>query len=313
MPLDSAGHLWSVQDLMAKTSRSNSDPRVRRRYGAGELFGMAVSALTSDELQRLSAAGLKMPCPHKANGANCHKRGGICSLVSFGDKGGQVLVVGSPITTCPSRFLENDLVLEWVSQTVLGMSHPTVVSEVSFLMGKQLSESIPEDEVGRIDKVLVDVRGRELKWCALEMQAVYFSGQKMESDFALMREWRGPGLPFPSRIRRPDFRSSGPKRLMPQLQIKVPTLRRWGKKMAVVIDKAFAESLWPMRRVGHISNADIIWFIVTYDDVQEGRHRLQKHDVLMTTLEDAVEGLTGGVPVTLDAFETSIREKPSRL
>lgn len=273
---------------------------------------MAVSALTTAELRRLSAAGLKIPCPHKANGANCHKKGGICSLISYEDEAGQVMVVGSPITTCPSRFLENNLVFEWVGQTVLGVSSPKIVSEVSFLMGIGPSESEPEDEVGRIDKVLVDVRGQDLKWCALEMQAVYFSGQKMESDFVLMREWKGPGLPFPSRIRRPDFRSSGPKRLMPQLQIKVPTLRRWGKKMAVVVDQAFAESLWPMRRVGHISNADIIWFIVTYGDVQEGRHQLPKHDVLMTTLEDAVEGLTGGVPVTLDAFETSIREKLSR-
>ncbi len=297
---------------MAKRSRSRSDQRVKRRYGAGELFGIAVSSLTPDELQRFSAAGLKIPCPYKASGANCHKKGGICSLISFEDKGGQVMVVGSPITTCPSRFLENNLVFEWVGQTVLGMSHPNIVSEVSFLMGKEQKESEPEDEVGRIDKVLVDVSGQDLKWCALEMQAVYFPGQKMENDFALMREWKGPGLPFPSRIRRPDFRSSGPKRLMPQLQIKVPTLRRWGKKMAVVIDKAFAESLWPMRRVGHISNADIIWFIVTYGDVQQGRHSLQKHDVLMTTLEDAVEGLTGGVPVTLDAFETSIRKKLSR-
>ncbi|MGQ0812095.1 MAG: NotI family restriction endonuclease [Nitrospiraceae bacterium] len=89
-------------------------------------------------------------------------------------------------------------------------------------------------------------------------------------------------------------------------------LRRWGKKMAVVIDKAFAESLWPMRRAKHISNADIAWFIVAYSDSEQGKHSLRRHDVVLTTLEDAVEGLTGGVPVTLDEFETSIREKLSR-
>ena len=116
---------------------------------------MAVSALAPDDLQRLSAAGLKIPCPHKAHGANCHKKGGICSLISFEDKAGHVMVVGSPITTCPSRFLENNVVFEWVGQTVLGISHPKIVYEVSFLMGKDASESEPEDEVGRIDKVLV--------------------------------------------------------------------------------------------------------------------------------------------------------------
>lgn len=55
------------------------------------------------------------------------------------------------------------------------------------------------------------------------------------------------------------------------------------------------------------------WFMVTYGDVQQGRHSLQKHDVLMTTLEDAVEGLTGGVPVTLDAFETSMVNLPVKV
>ena len=88
-----------------------------------------------------------------------------------------------------------------------------------------------------IDQVLVSVSGQGLKWCALEMQAVYFSGKSMENDFKDMRQWEGPGIPFPKVQRRPDFRSSGPKRLMPQLQIKVPTISRWGKKMAVVLEK----------------------------------------------------------------------------
>jgi hypothetical protein len=52
----------------------------------------------------------------------------------------------------------------------------------------------------------------------------------MENDFKVMREWIGPGVPFPAVQRRPDFRSSGPKRLMPQLQIKVPTISRWGRR-----------------------------------------------------------------------------------
>ena len=77
----------------------------------------------------------------------------------------------------------------------------------------------------------------------MEFQAVYFSGMSMENDFKLMREWIGLGVPFPHVQRRPDFRSSGPKRLMPQLQIKVPTISRWGKKMTVVIDSSFWDSL----------------------------------------------------------------------
>jgi hypothetical protein len=84
--------------------------------------------------------------------------------------------------------------------------------------------------VGKIDEVLVNAEGGTLRWCALEFQAVYFSGDSMENDFEVMREWTGPGVPFPPVQRRPDFRSSGPKRLMPQLQTKVPTISRGGAR-----------------------------------------------------------------------------------
>src|SRR3970282_1174863 len=110
-------------------------------------------------------------------------------------------------------------------------------------------EALSENEVGRIDSVLVNTNSQRLEWGALEMQAVYFSGKSMENDFRVMRNWKGPGLPFPAVHRRPDFRSSGPKRLMPQLQIKVPTLRRWGKKMAVVVDRSFFQAMGTMRTV----------------------------------------------------------------
>ena len=43
--------------------------------------------------------------------------------------------------------------------------------------------------------------------------------------------------------RRPDYRSSGPKRLSPQLDVKVPVLRNWGKKVVVVIDRFFYDNM----------------------------------------------------------------------
>ena len=131
-------------------------------------------------------------------------------------------------------------------------------------MGEVESEQQDADAVGMIDKVLVSLQGQQLKWCALEMQAVYFSGKSMENDFREMRAWNGPGIPFPAVVRRPDFRSSGPKRLMPQLQVKVPTISRWGKKMAVVVDRPFWDSLGEMRAVRDLSNAEIAWFVVVF-------------------------------------------------
>ncbi len=130
----------------------------------------------------------------------------------------------------------------------------------------------------------------------------------MAKEFKAILAHQDDSLPFPVMNRRPDYRSSGPKRLMPQLQTKVPTLRRWGKKMAVVVDDSFYDSLDEMIPVDHISNADLAWFVLDY--VESGELAvLTPQMVHMTTLERAVEGLTAGQPVSLDVFETRIRKK----
>jgi hypothetical protein len=154
------------------------------------------------------------------------------------------------------------------------------------------------------------VTSEALHWAALEIQAVYFSGDAMRGDFESLTDPHLSSLPFPKGRRRPDYRSSGPKRLMPQLQIKVPTLRRWGKKMAVVVDRPFFDSIGEMDRVADISNADIAWFIVGFEDAAyDGPKRLIRDEVRFTTLERSVEGLTGGKPVPLPIFEQRIRNK----
>ncbi len=176
-------------------------------------------------------------------------------------------------------------------------------------MGEGATTGEDGDAVGMIDKVLVNAAGETLKWCALEMQAVYFSGKSMENDFSVMRSWQGPGIPFPRVQRWPDFRSSGPKRLMPQLQIKVPTISRWGRKMAVVVDLAFWKSLGEIREVRDLSNSEIVWFVVSYAESKNGRFSLARHEVHYTTLSHAIEGLTGGTPMSLENFENEIRAR----
>jgi hypothetical protein len=217
--------------------------------------------------------------------------------------------VGEPVITCPRRFLEGSLVAQWVGEALLGTASPLVISELPFLMGEIQAEEGDEDAVGKIDEVLVNADGGGLRWCALEFQAVYFSGMSMENDFKVMREWTGSGVPFPAVHRRPDFRSSGPKRLMPQLQIKVPTISRWGKKMAVVIDRAFWESLGDMREGKEVSNCEIVWFVVSFAPAKDGRFSLRRHETHFTTLVNAVEGLTGGTPMSLERFEKQIRDR----
>ncbi|MGA3182792.1 MAG: NotI family restriction endonuclease [Verrucomicrobiota bacterium] len=287
------------------------------RFGTGELYGLDFSGLAPERVRELSSAPYKsLVCPFKPvhpgrPGAKCNKKGGVCSLRQFvQDEQGRVTGKGEPVTTCPNRFLESNLIARWVGETLLGTSTPFVISELPFLMGEiHAGEEADQDAVGKIDEVLVNAEGGALRWCALEIQAVYFSGGSMENDFKIMREWTGPGVPFPAVQRRPDFRSSGPKRLMPQLQIKVPTISRWGKKMAVVIDRAFWDSLGQMREVRDLSNCEIVWFVVSFAPAKDARFSLTRGATHFTTLVNAVEGLTGGTPMSLERFESQIRDR----
>jgi len=274
--------------------------------------------------QRLAYAQLQVleknerpvqPCPFRVNGGACSKVGGVCSLRLYQRTAttGDVLAApghrGMLRAMCPHRFLERGLIFSWIGDVLLGAKDPRVVSEVGFLESERTEdEGVDGDDVGRIDHVLVHPNADPMRWCALEIQAVYFSGASMGAEFTMLRHHEAAGVPFPAGHRRPDYRSSGPKRLMPQLQIKVPSLRRWGKKMAVVVDEGFFGALGRMDDVKDVSNCDIAWFVVRYEEA-DGKIVLQPGFVRLTTLERAVDGLTGGYPVSLETFEERIRAK----
>ena len=219
---------------------------------------------------------------------------------------------------CPARFHERGLAFEWAAEVILGQPSPALVGEVGFLESSETVDGDEGEDVGRIDMVLVDSSkpaDYPLPWTALEIQAVYFSGPEMGKLFSQIVDdvkIGGTGLIFPNELRRPDYRSSGPKRLMPQLQIKVPTLRRWGKRMAIVVDRPFYDSMGKMETVADISNADVAWFVVDFvHDPASKRFNMTRGTVHFMTLEEAVKGLTGGTPVTLAEFEARIQAKVS--
>ena len=221
------------------------------------------------------------------------------------------------VITCPTRFYEGHKIFKRAGEKLLGDSRPKLVAEVGFLEPerkeylKKFEGNARKSDVGRIDMVLASVPGMEglpLAWAALEIQAVYFSGDSMGKEFSAYKESPHKVL-FPVGRRRPDFRSSGPKRLMPQLQTKVPTLRRWGKKMAVVVDRPFFDSIGTMDNVQDLSNADIAWIIVEVRENDGGKTSLELDEIRFTTLERSIEGLTGGVPVAQEVFEERIRKK----
>jgi hypothetical protein len=294
------------------TRRGNgSDQKGALRYGTAELYGLDFASLEPSRMRDLASASYKsQPCPFRGEGVTCNKKGGVCSLRQYSQAGpaGIPAVGSSLVATCPNRFYDSGVALSWAGSTLLDTDRPIVLTELPFLKATLREPSSGSATVGKIDMVLVHPDTTALRWCALEIQAVYFSGASMSRDFNVMKKWHGPGVPFPQGIRRPDFRSSGPKRLMPQLQIKVPTISRWGKKMAVVVDLPFWESLGPMTEADHVSNCDIAWFVMTYR-YDGTRFCLEPSGLHLTTLDRAVEGLTGGRPTSLAAFERSLLSK----
>ena len=301
-------------------------------YGIAEWYGRLFHTLSSPDRSKLLDEQNVMPCRFMADlpalaprtGLECNKKGGVCSIRNYAD-GPDGLSFGPITSTCPYRFLEDGLIVREIGKALLGTETPIVIKEIPFLRRTARAKPIdkpPEsikdgvdpgisrEDVGKIDMVCVHPDKDPLTWCAVEMQAVYFSGGKIEKDFEVLRQHSGNSIPLPGAKRRPDFRSSGPKRLMPQLQIKVPTLRRWGKKMAVVVDEEFFASLGPIAAEPHPSNADIAWVILRYrDDTIRGLAKMELKEILYCTLERAVEGLTAGTPTTQDEFEKNLKRR----
>ena len=159
---------------------------------------------------------------------------------------------------------------------------------------------------GRIDLVVAS-DSAATEWHALEIQAVYFSGPGMVTDFQILSGDGGSLPPAPSEVRRPDWRSSSAKRLMPQVETKVPTLRQWGKKVAVAVDSTFFNELG-----GASSNAsqdlnegDVIWLVPR---MGEGGV-LERHHWEVLTMEASSEKLLSADRIRRHGFEDTLRAK----
>jgi Restriction endonuclease NotI len=305
---------------MTKRIFNPEDTKVKSppsRYSIGEWFGSDITSLTAGE--REAHAGhtkrnKEQACPFR-EGRKCSKKGGVCTVRRYEKTDESKISLGKLVTTCPARFFDSNEIFHWIGEVLLGTPNPLVVGEIPFLQKLKPDSASERDEepgegdfIGRIDSILVhpDLE-KGLNWCALEMQAVYFSGDAMGREFSHIAS-NPAELQFPVGRRRPDFRSSGPKRLLPQLQTKVPELSRWGRKMAICVDESFFDELVGIEETKHLSNADLAWFIVRYEP-EDGRFRLKRGRCVFSKLDSTVKALTGGVPLPKEVFENQIRGK----
>ncbi len=185
----------------------------------------------------------------------------------------------APVITCPIRFRQGWIItnhaasfffekgIRWTSLTAVRLKDAN---------GKS---------AGNIDVVLVayDDGGKVIDFGALEIQAVYISGNVREPFESYMTDpqsrasmhWSSkPNYP------RPDYLSSSLKSLIPQLFYKGKTLHRWKKKIAVALNKSFFNTLPDLERVPK-SDAEIVWLI--YDlELNGERYHLTKVDEAFT-------------------------------
>lgn len=288
------------------------------RYGIGEWFGVPLTALTPEQRREIAAAALgersQLPCPFQDNQPPCRKAGGVCSLQLYGE--GQDGRIGNPesapVIVCPARFEQDRTVIRWLAEIVGFPADETMLArEIPFM--QSISTNKP---AGKIDLVIGRVSSGALQWYGLEIQAVYFSGGGMTSQFEILRDDPAPVPPYPNLVRRPDWRSSSAKRLMPQLQIKAPTVRRWQTKIAVAVDRPFFESVGgpSPNHSQDINDGDIIWLVPDLvRNTANGRYVLARGHWEVLTLEASTDKLLAARTISRNAFEESLLNKLATL
>lgn len=263
---------------------------------------------------RASGRERPLPCPFKPGLPQCSKAGGVCSIQLY-DEGTNHRIgasLGMPVITCPSRFDQDYILVRWLAE-IVGFSpeEARIAREIPFMQSVAT-----EKPAGKIDLVVAKTEGDRLDWYGLEIQAVYFSGPGMSSQFEILAGDEDADPPYPDHNRRPDWRSSSAKRLMPQLQVKVPTVRRWNSKIAVAVDKPFFESIGgpSANPTQDINDGDIIWLVPELSwDVNERQFRLKRGHWEVLTLEDSTNKLLAARTIARDSFEAALRERLSAL
>nr|VFK14516.1 MAG: Restriction endonuclease NotI [Candidatus Kentron sp. LPFa] len=245
----------------------------------------------------------KRLCPFNNKVPNCTKDKandplGACSIFDSDD-----LVI-----TCPVRFRQNWIIADDAADFFFPENARwTSLTEVR-LKDKQGRAA------GNIDVVLVsyDDHGRVIDFGALEVQAVYISGNVRRPFERYMQSPRkNTWMDWRSEINnpRPDYLSSSRKRLAPQLLYKGGILNAWRKKSAVAINSGFFRTLPKLEQIPR-DKADIAWLI--YDliyDQSSSVYQLKRTDTVYTGFDSALSTITKSEPGDVSNFLAILQDK----
>ena len=268
-----------------------------------EVFGH----LITDHTEKANRYRSRWLCPFNNKVPNCTKDKaknplGVCSIYHE----------NHPVITCPIRFREDWIITDDAASFFFKEgTHSSSLTEVRLIDAHGKS-------AGNIDVVLVayDDNGKVYDFGALEIQAVYISGNVREPFEHFMKDprrrasmdWsKEPNFP------RPDYLSSSRKRLAPQLLFKGGILHSWKKKIAVALNKSFFATLPKLKQVSK-SDADIAWLIYDLELIKEkgkgsGRYSLKKVDEVFTEFEPALLSITTSSPGKVEDFIKLLQEK----
>lgn len=242
----------------------------------GEVFGHDTALLSGRPEQN------SHPCPFKGNECTKGNRSdplGICSLTD-----GTIATV-----VCPSRFLEREVMFRDAARIAFGPGVAfAAIPEVRVL---DVLSGGKRKKIGKVDFLLACIEdGNAVDFAALEVQAVYISGKSIRPAFD---EYIRTGNLREDGKRRPDFRSSAQKRLMPQLALKVPIFRRWGKRFFVATDSKFYSQL-PLLRPESPGNSEVTWLVYSFERQAHGGYCMQSPNVVHTLWDDVETALREG-------------------
>jgi Restriction endonuclease NotI len=288
-----------MRDMAKKKSKTSELASTTPQHPLAEVFGFPYNNHSEVAVRHRD----HRLCPFNNKVPNCTKDKandplGTCS-VFHNDQ---------TVITCPIRFRQ-----DWAIATDAAAFFFPKHSTWTSLTEVRLRDKA-DGAAGNIDVVLVSYneRGRITDFGALEVQAVYISGnvrrpfQKyMEAPEANeSMDWSAE-VNYP----HPDFLSSSRKRLAPQLLYKGGIINAWGKKTAVALDSHFFRTL-PKLKVVSPAKAEMAWLV--YDlvfDQSTKLNRLVRTRTVYTAFDSALAIITKSEPGKIEDFITVLQDK----